>query len=105
MTKIDLIEALAKRQVHLNKEDIDSAVNCILEHISQALMSNQRIEIRGFGVFSLRYLAPRRGRNPFSGEILSLPLTYSVRFKPGKELRQRVAESRLTFSIVTRDYG
>ncbi|MGZ8196268.1 MAG: HU family DNA-binding protein, partial [Methylosarcina sp.] len=45
MTKIDLIEALAKRQVHLNKADIDSAVNCILEHISQALMSNQRIEI------------------------------------------------------------
>ncbi|MGR9087673.1 MAG: HU family DNA-binding protein [Gammaproteobacteria bacterium] len=93
MTKTELVEALAKKQHQLNKTDIDLAVNCIFDYMSQALVENQRIEIRGFGAFSLRYLAPRRGRNPFSGEVLHLPASYSVHFKPGKELRQRVAES------------
>lgn len=103
MTKTELIEALAKRQMYLNKSDIDLAVDCILDSISEALMANQRIEIRGFGVFSLRYRAPRRGRNPFSGEILNLPPTYSVHFKPGKELRQRIDESRMTCPIAIRN--
>lgn len=95
MTKAELIETLTKKQQHLNKTDIDLAVDCIFEHMSQALIANQRIEIRGFGTFSLRQLGPRRGRNPFSGEDLNLPSTYSVHFKPGKELKQRVDKSRL----------
>lgn len=99
MTKTDLIEALAAKQNYLNKNDIDLAIDCIFEYMSEALTTNQRIEIRGFGVFSLRYLAPRRGRNPFSGEVLDLPATYSVHFKPGKELRQRVSDSRSSISI------
>lgn len=99
MTKTELIEALANKQSFLKKNDIDLAIDCIFEHMSEALVANQRIEIRGFGVFSLRYLAPRRGRNPFSGEVLDLPATYSVHFKPGKELRQRVAESRTSVAI------
>jgi integration host factor subunit beta len=103
MTKAELIEALAKRQIHLNKSDIDSAVDCILGHISEALTANQRIEIRGFGAFSLRYRAPRRGRNPFSGEILNLPGAYSVYFKPGKELRQKIDESRFNCPIVIKN--
>lgn len=96
MTKAELIETLTKKQQHLNKTDIDLVVDSILEQMSQALITNQRIEIRGFGTFSLRRLGPRRGRNPFSGETLNLPATHSIHFKPGKELRQRVAKSRLT---------
>ncbi|WP_020561419.1 integration host factor subunit beta [Methylosarcina fibrata] len=103
MTKAELIETLAKRQIHLDKADVDSAVDCILDLISEALVANQRIEIRGFGAFSLRYRAPRQGRNPFSGEMLNLPPAYSVHFKPGKELRQRVDESRLTCPIVIKN--
>lgn len=103
MTKTELIDALANKQRHLEKTDIDLAVDCIFEYMSQALIENQRIEIRGFGAFTLRYLAPRRGRNPFSGEMLNLPATYSVHFKPGKELRQRVDESRNLFQIDTQD--
>ncbi len=94
MTKTELIEALAIKQCHLDKADIDRAVEFIFDSMSQALIENRRIEIRGVGVFSLRYLAPRRGRNPFSGETLDLPATYSVHFKPGKELRERVNEFR-----------
>ena len=99
MTKTELIEALAEKQLHLNKSDIDLAVDCIFEHMSQALITNQRIEIRGFGSFSLRYLAPRRGRNPLSGETLHLPERFTIHFKPGKELRQCVAQSRFNSQI------
>ncbi|MDM8544902.1 integration host factor subunit beta [Candidatus Venteria ishoeyi] len=90
MTKSELIETLAAKQVQLTYKDIDSSVKMLLEHMSDALESGERIEIRGFGSFSLHYRPPRTGRNPKTGDPVSLPAKYVPHFKPGKELRDRV---------------
>ncbi len=66
------------------------AVKTMLEHMTQVLSSGERIEIRGFGSFSLHYRAPRLGRNPKTGEAVELEGKYVPHFKPGKELRDRV---------------
>ena len=93
MTKSELIEVLAKRQAQLAYKDVELAVKTILEHMAQTLSSGERIEIRGFGSFSLHYRPPRVGRNPKSGEPVSLPAKYVPHFKPGKQLRERVDQS------------
>ncbi len=90
VTKSDLIEAIAKQQSHLASRDVELAVKCVLEQMSQALASGERIEIRGFGSFSLHYRPPRTGRNPKTGESVALSGKYVPHFKPGKELRERV---------------
>ncbi|OUD13992.1 integration host factor subunit beta [Thioflexithrix psekupsensis] len=90
MTKSELIEAIAEKQKQLAPKDIDLAVKTLLEHMAQALANGERIEIRGFGSFSLHYRPPRTGRNPKTGEAVSLPAKYVPHFKPGKELRDRV---------------
>ena len=90
MTKAELIEKLAAAQGHLTAKDMELAVKMILDHMSDALARGERIEIRGFGSFSLHYRAPRVGRNPKTGEPVSLPGKYVPHFKPGKELRERV---------------
>jgi integration host factor subunit beta len=90
MTKSELIEILAARQVHLKSDDVDMAVKTLLEQMSAALASGDRIEIRGFGSFSLHYRPPRIGRNPKTGESVALPGKHVPHFKPGKELRERV---------------
>ena len=90
MTKSELIEALARTQSHLKYHDVELAVKSLLEQMSQALATGQRIEIRGFGSFSLHYRPPRIGRNPKSGDSVRLPGKYVPHFKPGKELRERV---------------
>ena len=90
MTKSELIEALAMKQTQLTQKDIDSAVKTLLEHMSESLSSGERIEIRGFGSFSLHYRPPRTGRNPKTGESVELPAKNVPHFKPGKELRDRV---------------
>ena len=90
MTKSELIELLARKQSHLAYKDVELAVKSLLEQISHALATGQRIEIRGFGSFSLHYRPPRLGRNPKTGEAVSLPGKHSPHFKPGKELRERV---------------
>ncbi len=92
MTKSDLIEAIAKQQSHLASRDVELAVKCVLEQMSQALASGERIEIRGFGSFSLHYRPPRMGRNPKTGDSVALSGKYVPHFKPGKELRERVNE-------------
>jgi len=89
VTKSDLIEAIAKQQSHLAHRDVELAVKCILEQMSQALASGERIEIRGFGSFSLHYRPPRMGRNPKTGDSVALSGKYVPHFKPGKELRER----------------
>ena len=94
MTKSELIDALANKQGHLVLKDVELAVKCILEHMSQALSTGERIEIRGFGSFSLHYRPPRNGRNPKTGDTVSLAPKYVPHFKPGKELRHRADESR-----------
>lgn len=90
MTKSELIEVLSRRQAHLKADDVDLAVKTLLEMMSGALTQGERIEIRGFGSFSLHFRPPRLGRNPKTGESVALPGKYVPHFKPGKELRDRV---------------
>ena len=90
MTKSELIERLAARQTQLSLRDVELVVKNILEHMAQCLAQGDRIEIRGFGSFSLHYRAPRPGRNPKTGQSVQLDGKYVPHFKPGKELRDRV---------------
>ena len=90
MTKSELIEILTQRQGHLKSDDVDMAVKQILEIMSDALAQGGRIEIRGFGSFSLHFRPPRQGRNPKTGETVALSGKYVPHFKPGKDLRERV---------------
>ena len=91
MTKSELIELLARRQPHLKADDVDMAVKSLLQMMGGALADGDRIEVRGFGSFSLHYRPPRIGRNPKTGETVALPAKHVPHFKPGKELRERVA--------------
>tara|TARA_B100001057_G_C22266555_1_gene725323 strand:- start:245 stop:547 length:303 start_codon:yes stop_codon:yes gene_type:complete len=99
VTKSELIEKLAEQQIHLPYKDVELAVKCILEKMSRALSSGERIEIRGFGSFSLHYRQPRIGRNPKNGESVALSGKFVPHFKPGKELRSRVDESKQNYRI------
>jgi integration host factor subunit beta len=90
MTKSELIEILSRRQGHLKADDVDMAVKTLLEMMSNSLTEGDRIEIRGFGSFSLHFRPPRLGRNPKTGDSVALPGKYVPHFKPGKELRDRV---------------
>ena len=90
MTKSDLIARLAERFPQLVAKDADLAVKMILDAMSDALAKGDRIEIRGFGSFSLNYRPPRVGRNPKSGDKVSVPEKWVPHFKAGKDLRERV---------------
>ena len=90
MTKSELIERIADRQDQMSVKDVEQAVKTILETMSAMLAEGDRIEIRGFGSFSLHYRAPRVGRNPKTGEAVNLSGKYVPHFKPGKEMRDRV---------------
>ena len=91
MTKSELIEILSRRQPHLKSDDVDLAVKSLVEMMGGALAQGERIEIRGFGSFSLHYRPPRLGRNPKTGDSVALPAKHVPHFKPGKELRERVS--------------
>lgn len=93
MTKSELIEKIAEQQPQLSVKDIELAVKAILERMSDVLASGQRIEVRGFGSFSLHYRSPRTGRNPKSGDPVRLQGKHVPHFKPGKDLRERVNSS------------
>ncbi|NOU49275.1 integration host factor subunit beta [Pseudoalteromonas sp. JBTF-M23] len=93
MTKSELIEQLAEQHAHIPVKDVENSVKEILEQMAGSLSSSDRIEIRGFGSFSLHYRSPRTGRNPKTGETVELDGKYVPHFKPGKELRDRVNES------------
>lgn len=90
MTKSELIDRLARRFPQLVARDADEAVKVILGAMTNALTQGGRIEIRGFGSFSLNYRQPRVGRNPKSGETVHVPGKCVPHFKSGKELRERV---------------
>jgi len=90
MTKSELIDILAQRQAHLKADDVDMAVKTLLEMMSDALTHGDRIEIRGFGSFSLHFRPARIGRNPKTGDSVALVGKHVPHFKPGKELRERV---------------
>lgn len=93
MTKSELIEILAEQHAHVPVKDIENAVKEILEQMAGSLSTSDRIEIRGFGSFSLHFRAPRTGRNPKTGDTVELEGKHVPHFKPGKELRDRVNES------------
>ena len=93
MTKSELIELMASKQPSLQLKDVESGVKELLEYMAQSLTDGDRIEIRGFGSFSLHFRAPRTGRNPKTGESVELEGKYVPYFKPGKELRERVNAS------------
>ena len=91
MTKSELIEILSQRQAHLKADDVDLAVKSLLEMMGGALATGERIEVRGFGSFSLHFRPPRTGRNPKTGDAVALAGKHVPHFKPGKELRERVS--------------
>ena len=93
MTKSELIAQLSVRFPQLVLKDAEIAVKTILDAMSQTLCDDHRIEIRGFGSFSLNYRPPRQGRNPKTGDTVPVPAKYVPHFKAGKELRDRVDES------------
>lgn len=90
MTRSDLVEELAARFGQLTQRDAEYAVKTILDAVSDALVRGQRIEIRGFGSFSVNRRPPRMGRNPRSGEAVHIPEKRVPHFKPGKALRETV---------------
>ena len=93
MTKSELIERIVTQQGLLSSKDVELAIKTMLEQMAQALATGDRIEIRGFGSFSLHFRAPRVGRNPKTGESVELQGKYVPHFKPGKELRERVNQA------------
>ena len=90
MTRSDLVEELASRFGQLSQRDAEMAVKALLEALGDALVQGQRIEVRGFGSFSVTQRAPRMGRNPRSGEAVAIPAKRVPHFKPGKALREAV---------------
>ena len=92
MTRSDLVEELAARFAQLTHRDAESAVKTILDAMGDALVRGNRIEIRGFGSFSVSRRPPRIGRNPRSGESVAVPEKRVPHFKPGKALREAVDE-------------
>lgn len=90
MTKSELIAVLAEQQPQLEYKDVELAIKELMEQMSLALAAGERIEVRGFGSFSLHYRPARVGRNPKTGASVHVPEKYVPHFKPGKELRERV---------------
>ncbi len=90
LTKSELVARLSEAQPQLSEQDIELAVNSILERMIRALASGERIEIRGFGSMTLHYRPARVGRNPKTGAQVSVPEKYVPYFKPGANLRKRV---------------
>lgn len=103
MIKSQLIATLASRMTHLPEKQVADSINQILDLMSEALIKGQRIEIRGFGSFSLHYRPPRNAHNPKTGEKVVTQEKHSPHFKPGKELRERVDASRQKVKLQVED--
>ncbi len=100
MTKSELIELIARKQLQFTQKDIELAVNQIIDSMIDSLAAGERIEIRGFGSFSIHHRKARIGRNPKTGEKVELPAKRVPHFKPGKSLRERVDASKDTTDIL-----
>jgi integration host factor subunit beta len=103
MIKSQLIAKLSTDLTSLSEKQINDAVNCVLNLMTESLINNQRIEIRGFGSFSLHHRPPRSAHNPKTGEKVVTVEKYTPHFKPGKELRERVNESRNKIKLKKED--
>jgi len=88
MIKSELVQQIADKNPHLYQRDVENIVNAILGEISGALAQGNRVELRGFGAFSVKYRKPRIGRNPRTGESVSIGEKWVPFFKTGKELRE-----------------
>ena len=88
------MRAIHKKLPEIQLSEVEAAVNCLLKHMADALVKGERIEIRGFGGLDLRYRLPRIARNPKTGEAVTLPAKVVLHFKPGKDLKDRVNDSR-----------
>ena len=91
MTRSDLVQELAARFHQFTQRDTEYAAKAILDALGEALVRGHRIEIRGFGSFSISHRLPRVGRNPRTGEAVQVPSKRVAHFKPGKALRNTVA--------------
>ena len=90
MLKSELIERIAERIPHLNQRDVEHIVDAILEEVVAALSRGDRVELRGFGAFSVKSRPAHTGRNPRTGEPVTVSEKYLPFFKPGKDIRERV---------------
>ncbi|WP_019556280.1 integration host factor subunit beta [Thiomicrorhabdus arctica] len=100
MTKSEIIEFIARKQTQFSQKDVEIAVNQIVDSMIDTLSEGERIEIRGFGSFSLHHRKARVGRNPKTGETVELSDKRVPHFKPGKSLRERVDSSKETTDIL-----
>ncbi len=100
MTKSELIELIARKQTQFSQKDVEIAVNQILDAMIDTLSQGERIEIRGFGSFSLHHRKARVGRNPKTGATVELEDKRVPHFKPGKSLRERVDDSKENTDIL-----
>lgn len=99
MVKSELITKIATKQDNLSLKDVELSVNHMLECMSDCLGKGERIEIRGFGSFSLHYRPPRKAHNPKTGERVFTQSKYTPHFKPGKDMRERVNASRTQYAL------
>jgi len=90
MTKSELVEIVAEAHGQITRREAEVVVNEVITAISTALSEGDRVELRGFGSFTVKKRAPRVGRNPKTGESVHVPAKVVPHFKPGKELRERV---------------
>jgi integration host factor subunit beta len=94
MIKSELVQVLAERNPHLYQRDVEHVVNAVLDAVTQALASGDRVELRGFGAFSVKNRPPRMGRNPRTGSTVAVTEKYVPFFKTGKEMRERLNRKR-----------
>lgn len=90
MIKSELVSRLAQRYPHLYHRDVERIVSTVLDGIASALVSGKRVELRGFGVFSVKLRASRTGRNPRTGQPVTVGQKRAPFFRTGKELRERL---------------
>ena len=93
MIKSELIQKISTSNPHLFHKDIERIVNVIFDEITEALARGDRVELRGFGAFTVKYRGPRQGRNPRTGQPVSVDEKFVPFFKTGKELRERLNDS------------
>lgn len=90
MIKSELVQRLAELNPHLYQRDVENIVNAVLDEITQSLADGRRVELRGFGAFSIKHRPARTGRNPRTGESVAVEEKWVPFFKTGKELRERL---------------
>jgi integration host factor subunit beta len=90
MIKSVLVQRVADKNVHLNRRDIEKVVTTVLEEISAALARRNRVELRGFGSFTVKVRSARPGRNPKTGSLVSVPQTAHAAFRTGREMQRRL---------------